>query len=454
MAGQERDVDVAIVGMGPGGEVAASAFIAAGKSVAVIERELIGGECGYWACMPSKAVLRPGEARQAADRVPGAITGGGKLDWEQTRQFRDQIARHWDDSAQVDGYVDKGAQVIKGVARLTGPHTLEVDGRELRAEHIILATGTEARTLDIEGLEHIAVWTNRELFTTQDVPKRAVIVGGSAVGVESATFLASFGTQVTLVNRSDALLSREEPRVGELAQEALQEQGVDLRLGTQVARVRDEADGPVVEFADGSSTVADVLIFAMGRTPRTAELGLETVGVTLGDDGEIPVDEHQRAGEGLWAVGDVTGQMPFTHVAKYHGRIAADAILGKPHAARHEGIPRVVFSDPQIAAVGLTGSQADAHGVRTASAEVDVPSNLGGPWVYETEPRGTLGLLADADAGVLVGAWAVGPMAGEWIHYAALAVREAIPVTTLRDQVAQFPSYHEAYLVALTELDM
>jgi dihydrolipoamide dehydrogenase len=419
----------------------------------MIERELIGGECGYWACMPSKAVLRASEARRAADRAPGS-GGAGPLNWEQAREFRDMIARQWDDSKQVDGYADKGAQVIKGVARLTGPHTLVVDGRELRAEHIILATGTEALTVPVDGLEHIEVWSNRELFTTHDLPERAVIVGGSAVGIESATFLASFGTHVTLVNRSNTLLSREEPRVGELAQESLREQGVDLRLGTEVARVRNEADGPVVEFTDGSSASAPVLIFAMGRTPRTADLGLEAAGVSVGKHGEVLVDEHQRAAEGIWAIGDITGQMPFTHVAKYHGRIAADAILGKPHAARHEGIPRVVFSDPQIAAVGLTQAQAAERGVRTASAELDVPSNLGGPWVYETDPSGTLGLLADADAGVLVGAWAVGPMAGEWIHYAALAVREAIPIETLLDQVAQFPSYHEAYLAALGKLDL
>lgn len=453
MSNHQDQVDVAVVGMGPGGEVAASALIAAGKSVTVIERELIGGECGYWACMPSKAVLRAGEAHRAADRAPGS-GGAGPLNWEQAREHRDMIARQWDDSKQVDGYADKGAQVIKGAARLTGPHTLEVDGRELTAEHIIIATGTVARTQAVDGLEHITVWDNRDLFTTKDLPERAVIVGGSAVGVESATFLADFGTHVTLVNRSNTLMSREEPRVGELAQEALTEQGVDLRLGTEVARVRKDADGPVVEFTDGTSANADVLIFAMGRTPRTEDLGLEAAGVTVGEHGEIVVDEHQRAAEGIWAIGDVTGQMPFTHVAKYHGRIASDAILGKPHAARHDGIPRVVFSDPQIAAVGLTQAQAAERGVRTASAEIDVPSNLGGPWVYETDPQGTLGLLADADAGVLVGAWAVGPMAGEWIHYAALAVREAIPIETLRDQVAQFPSYHEAYLAALGQLDV
>lgn len=266
-------------------------------------------------------------------------------------------------------------------------------------------------------------------------------------------FLARFGVSVTVVQRGDRLLGREERRVGELAEEHLRATGVDVRTGVQPSRARREGGDSVVDLDDGTSVAGDVVVFATGRSPRTSSLGLEHAGAVVDERGAVVVDERCQAGPGMWALGDVTGVMLFTHVAKYQARVVADNILGRPRVARYDGIPRVVFSDPEIAAVGLTQIQASERGMRTADAEVDLPGLLARPWTYEREPRGRLGLLVDLDRGVLVGAWAVAPQAGEWIHQAALAIRAEIPIDVLLDQVAQFPTYTEGYLQALEALD-
>lgn len=443
--------DVAVLGMGPGGEVVAGPLIAAGKKVAVIERELIGGECAYWACIPSKTVLRPAETRTEVQRAAGV--SGAEVDWAAAREYRDVMIRHLDDSAQADGYTDQGATVIRGEARLAGPGRIRIGDREITAEHVVVATGSEAVVPPVEGLEEITAWTNRETYTARDLPERAVVVGGSAVGIETATFLAGFGVQVVLVHRGERLLDREDPRVGELVHHYLSEGGVEVRLNASAATAHRDGADSVVTLEDGTELAADVVVFGTGRRPRTDGLGLEAAGARLGEHGEVLVDEHCRAGENLWAVGDVTGVLPFTHVAKYQGRIAAAAILGRPRPATYEGIPRVVFADPEVAAAGLTPEQAQQRGIRTAATELDLAQALARPWTFEDDPRGHLGLLADADRAVLIGAWAVGPMAGEWIHQASLAIRTRLPLEVLRDQVAQFPTYHEAYQAALDGLD-
>ena len=445
-------VDVAVIGMGPGGEVAAGRLLAAGRRVAVIERELIGGECAYWACIPSKTVLRPPEAAGGVDRAAGAQGAG--LNWPAARDYRDYMARHLDDARQVSGYRDAGALVLRGEATISGPGRITVAGRELTADHVVVATGSEALIPPIEGLGRVPVWTNRETYTAAELPGRAVIIGGSAVGVETAQFLRGFGAQVALVQRGGRLMDREEPRVGDLVGRRLREAGVDVRLGSEPVRARRDGPDAVLDLADGGSVRGDVLVVATGRTPRTSGLGLEQAGVRIAGSGGIVVDEHCRAADGVWAVGDVTGVLPFTHVAKYQARIVADAIAGRPRAARYEGIPRVVFADPEIAAAGLTQAQAGRQGLRTVSAEVDLAESIARPWTYERDPRGHLGLLADRDRRVLVGAWAVAPQAGEWIHQASLAIRAGIGIDVLLDQVAQFPTYTEGYLAALEALKL
>jgi pyruvate/2-oxoglutarate dehydrogenase complex dihydrolipoamide dehydrogenase (E3) component len=382
-------VDVAILGMGPGGESAAGRLLAAGKRVAVIERELIGGECAYWACIPSKTLLRPPEAQAGVDRAAGV--GGAKLDWPDARDYREYMIRHLDDSAQVEDYRKKGALVIQGEGRITSPGRIRIGDRELAADHIIIATGAGPQMPSLAGIETITAWGNRETFTATELPARAIIIGGSAVGIESATFLARFGTRVILLHRGARLLEREEARVGEIVEPLLREVGIEIRLNTEAVSARRSGADSILKLSDGTEVVADVVIFATGRIARTRGLGFETAGVALGERGEVIVDDHNRAAEGVWAVGDVTGIMPFTHVANYHGRIVADAILGKPRVARHKGIPRVVFGDPEIAAVGLTKEQADSQGLRTASVEIDLSESIARPWTYEKQPRGKMG---------------------------------------------------------------
>ena len=442
--------DAIVIGMGPGGEVAASRLLAADRRVAVIEQELIGGEGAYWACIPSKTLLRPTEARAEATHTAGLERPA--LNWPQVRDYRDYMIRHLDDSAQADGYRKQGATVIKGTARLTGPGHVDVDGRQLTAEHIILATGSEATRPPIEGLETVPVWTNREATTLTDIPQRALIIGGSAVAAELGQFLARMGTQVTVVQRGPLLLGREEPRLGEIAAEHLAADGIDIRLNTQARAARRDGTDTVVELDDNTTVRTDVIVLGAGRTPRTRGLGLENAGVQTGSRGELAVDAHGRLTDGLWALGDVTGVAMFTHVAKYQARIVTDAILGTPRPADYTAVPRVIFTEPEIAAVGLTTEQARHQEIDTATTELALADAIARPWTYQKDPSGTLGLIADRNRRTLIGAWAIAPQAGEWIHTAALAIRHRLPLEALTESIAQFPTYNEAYAQAAERL--
>lgn len=448
-----ENVDVVVIGMGPGGEVVAGELAKANRRVVVIERELIGGECAYYACIPSKVVLRAPALGQEVDHAAG-ITDA-RLSWEKTRTYRDQMARHWDDSTQVDSYEGQGVTVVKGEGRIVKPGVVAVGGREFVADHIVIATGTQAHIPAVDGLDTVPVWTTRELYTAQDLPDSAVIVGGSAVAVEAATFLARFGVNVTVVHRGSRILSREEPQVSDLVSRHLEAVGVEVKVNVEPAAVeRSDTGRSVIHLNDGTALLTDVIVFATGRTPRTGTLGADTAGVTLGDRGQILVDDQCHAAPGVWAVGDVTGIMPYTHVAKYQGRIVADAILGRPRRATYTAIPRVVFGDPEIAAVGLTAQQARDQGINSVENTLDLTEALAKPWLDAQTPHGVLGVVADADNRVLVGAWAVGLHASEWIHWAAFAIRTRTPVDVLLDQVVQFPTYHEAYLSVIGGLDL
>ena len=444
--------DVIIIGMGVGGEAAAGRLLKAGRRVAIIERELIGGECAYWACIPSKTLLRGPEVRAEASRAAGVATPA--IDWPGLRDYHDYMVRRLDDTAQVKDYEQAGATVIKGQARLAGPGRVEAGGQLLEAGHVVIATGSDPARPPIEGLDQVPVWTNREATNVRDIPARVLLVGGSAVGTEMGQFYAGMGAQVTIVQRAGRLVDREDPRVGELAAQALTAQGVTVRTGVTPASARPAGGTTVVTLDDGSQIETDVVILGAGRTPRTAGFGLDAAGAQLTGSGAIVVDDRCRAGPGLWAIGDVTGVSMFTHVAMYQGRVAADNILGRDHRASYDGIPRVVFADPEIAAVGLTAAQAAARGIATAAAEISIPDAADRSWTYERDPRGAAGVLADRDRGVLIGAWAVAPLASEWIHYAALAIRAQIPISVLLDQVAQYPTYTEAWHAALEQLSL
>jgi pyruvate/2-oxoglutarate dehydrogenase complex dihydrolipoamide dehydrogenase (E3) component len=375
------------------------------------------------------------------------------MDREKVFEYRDYMIRNLDDSGQVEGYERKGATVVKGEGRISGPGEVEVDGGTLRAEHIVVATGSSGNVPPIEGIEGVTVWTNREATTTREVPGRAVIVGGGPNGVETAQWLSRLGTEVTLVQSPERLVNREEPGVSELIQSYLKEEGIEVHTGRKVAKVRKEGGASVAELDDGTGIETDVLVISAGRTPRVKDIGLETVGVEPGGKG-LPVDERCRLAEGVWAVGDATGVALFTHVAKYQARVVAENILGRDRRADYRGVPRVVFSDPEIAAAGLTGEQARRQGIETATAELDLTKALARPWTYEENPRGYLGLVVDRERRVLVGAWAVAPQAGEWIHEAALAIKAEIPIEVLLDTVAQFPTFSEGYQECLERLEL
>ena len=383
-----EEFDAVIIGAGPGGEVVADELIDAGRRVAMVERELVGGECPYWACIPSKALLRPGEAQGEARRAFGVSTPA--LDWKDTAAYRDWIVRGLDDAGSVKAYEGKGATIVRGTGRIAGPGRVDVDGRVLEAEHVIVATGSSSNVPPIEGLEDVPYWTNREATTLAEVPDRVMLVGGGPVAVELSQVMSRFGAQVTLVQYPDRLVNREDPRVGELIEAALRDDGIDVRTGVGAESAR-TAGGPegttVVGLSDGSEVEVDRLVIAAGRTPRIHDIGLETVGVEPGAR-SLPIDEGCRLAEGLWAVGDATGVAMFTHLAQYQGRVAAANILGGSRRANYRAVPRVVFSDPEIAAVGLSEEAAREQGIDVATATVDLAASLARPVTYERNPRG------------------------------------------------------------------
>jgi len=442
--------DAVVVGMGPGGEHAAYRLIGAGKNVAVVERELIGGECSYWACIPSKTLIRPPEARGEARRAAGV--SDPSLSWPEVAAYRDFMVRDYDDSKQIEGYEEMGATVFKGAGRLAGRRVVEVGDDRIEADDILLATGSDPIIPDIEGLTEVELWTNREATALKDIPESAVIIGGGPVGLEIAQLLARFGSKVSLVQRSDRLLNRETAALSKVLADYIANDGIEVHTRSQAVRARREGGTSIVELESGTELRGDVVIAATSRRPRVTGLGLESLGID-GEDG-VPIDARCRVGDGVWALGDVTGVSMFTHVAKYQGRVVAHNILGRDRVADYRAIPRVVFCNPEIATVGLTEEQARAKGLDVATATIDLAALLARPITFEQDPRGHLGVIADRSKRTLVGAWAVAPLASEWIHQAVLAIRAQLSIDVLIDTVAQFPSYTEGYLLALEKLDL
>jgi len=441
--------DAVVLGAGPAGEVATGILVEAGLRVALVERELVGGECAYWACIPSKTLLRPPEARNESARAAGVSTP--ELDWPRVAAYRDWMIRDLDDSGAVAGYEERGVTVFKSAGKLAGANRVEVAGRVIETEHVIIATGSEPRIPSIEGLGEAGYWTNREATTLKEIPASAVFIGGGAVGVELGQMLARFGSQVTVIEGAERLLSREDPEVGRLIGGQLEADGIKLALGRKATRVRVEGSERVVELDDGSEVRGEVLVVSAGRTPRVEGLGLESVGIAV-TAGAVPIDERCRVTDGVWAIGDATGVSLFTHVGKYQARVVTANILGEETVAGYRAVPRVVFSDPEVAAVGLTAEAARAAGLRVAEVTLDLVDAIARPYTYEENPRGWFGLVVDRDRDLLVGAWAVAPLAGEWIHQAVLAIRAEIPVAVLKDTIAQFPTFSEAYVSALRKL--
>jgi len=440
--------DAIVIGAGPGGRAAAKALVKAGRRVAMVESELVGGECPYWACIPSKALLRPGEARAADRRVAGLQAG--RIAWPEVVDYRDYMNSGLDDSGKVAAAQEMGIEVLRGRGRIQARGRVSVDGRELHAQSIVIATGTTPAIPPLHGLDGVSYWTNRQATSLREVPASTIVLGGGPVGVELAQMLRRFGSQVTLLHSERWLLDREHRSIGTLLAELLEGEGIKVATDAQavsVAASQENSEQVSLRMADGEEVLAQRLVIATGRQPRVADLGLQEAGVQVGERG-IEVDERCRAAEGIWAVGDVTGVAPFTHVASYQGRVAAADILGEQACADYRAIPRVVFGDPEVACVGLVPAE-DHEGLLIAQADLSESDRTE---TYGCGLRGHLGLVADPKRRILLGAWSIGPLSSEWIHQAALAVKAQIPLAVLADSVMQFPTFSELFGTLAREL--